>query len=303
MIQTKIFAGSAGRELAKQLVKHLGNGAKVETGLTETFPEGNLFVKTETAVHHQEVVVVQTIWGERASDRFLELLFWLDTLKRGDAAKITVIIPFFSYAKADKQEETGLTSLRARVCADCLEAAGANRVLMMDLHSPSIPGFFKIPVENLSAMEALCDFYRQRDLNNSIVVSPDAGFAKQARKYAAKLGLPCAIGDKNRPELNGDAQILEIIGDVKGKKCFIFDDFTTSAGTLVDVARALQERGAAEIYAAVTHAAINEKALQRIEESPIKELVVTNTTENEVIFSQSEKITVLDVMKIFAQNL
>lgn len=303
MTQTKIFAGSAGKELARQLVRHLGAGARVETGLTETFPEGNLFVKTETAVHHQEVVVVQTIWGEQASNRFLELLFWLDTLKRGDAAKITVIIPFFSYAKADKQEETGLTSLRARVCADCLEAAGASRVLMMDLHSPSIPGFFKIPVENLSAMEALCDFYHQKDLSNSIVVSPDAGFAKQARKYAAKLGLPCAIGDKNRPELNGDAQILEIIGDVKGKKCLIFDDFTTSAGTLVDVARALEERGAAEIYAAVTHAAINEKALQRIEQSPIKELVVTNTTENEVIFSQSKKITVLDVMKIFAQNL
>jgi len=303
MTQTKIFAGSAGKELARQLVKHLGAGAKVETGLTETFPEGNLFVKTETAVHHQEVVVVQTIWGEQASNRFLELLFWLDTLKRGDAAKITVIIPFFSYAKADKQEETGLTSLRARVCADCLEAAGASRVLMMDLHSPSIPGFFKIPVENLSAMEVLCDFYHQKDLSNSIVVSPDAGFAKQARKYAAKLGLPCAIGDKNRPELNGDAQILEIIGDVKGKKCLIFDDFTTSAGTLVDVARALEERGAAEIYAAVTHAAINEKALQRIEQSPIKELVVTNTTENEVIFSQSKKITVLDVMKVFAQNL
>lgn len=303
MTQTKIFAGSAGKELARQLVRHLGAGARVETGLTETFPEGNLFVKTETAVHHQEVVVVQTIWGEQASNRFLELLFWLDTLKRGDAAKITVIIPFFSYAKADKQEETGLTSLRARVCADCLEAAGASRVLMMDLHSPSIPGFFKIPVENLSAMEVLCDFYHQKDLSNSIVVSPDAGFAKQARKYAAKLGLPCAIGDKNRPELNGDAQILEIIGDVKGKKCLIFDDFTTSAGTLVDVARALEERGAAEIYAAVTHAAINEKALQRIEQSPIKELVVTNTTENEVIFSQSKKITVLDVMKIFAQNL
>ena len=303
MTQTKIFAGSAGKELARQLVKHLGAGAKVETGLTETFPEGNLFVKTETAVHHQEVVVVQTIWGEQASNRFLELLFWLDTLKRGDAAKITVIIPFFSYAKADKQEETGLTSLRARVCADCLEAAGASRVLMMDLHSPSIPGFFKIPVENLSAMEVLCDFYHQKDLSNSIVVSPDAGFAKQARKYAAKLGLPCAIGDKNRPELNGDAQILEIIGDVKGKKCLIFDDFTTSAGTLVDVARALEERGAAEIYAAVTHGAINEKALQRIEQSPIKELVVTNTTENEVIFSQSKKITVLDVMKVFAQNL
>ncbi len=303
MTQTKIFAGSAGKELARQLVRHLGAGVKVETGLTETFPEGNLFVKTETAVHHQEVVVVQTIWGEQASNRFLELLFWLDTLKRGDAAKITVIIPFFSYAKADKQEETGLTSLRARVCADCLEAAGASRVLMMDLHSPSIPGFFKIPVENLSAMEVLCDFYHQKDLSNSIVVSPDAGFAKQARKYAAKLGLPCAIGDKNRPELNGDAQILEIIGDVKGKKCLIFDDFTTSAGTLVDVARALEERGAAEIYAAVTHAAINEKALQRIEQSPIKELVVTNTTENEVIFSQSKKITVLDVMKIFAQNL
>lgn len=301
MTATKIMAGSAGRTLAESLAKELGTS--VLTGEKVRFPDGNLLVKTEENVHNEEVTVVQTIWGKGASDDFLELLFWIDALKRGDAAKVTAIVPFFSYAKADKQEETGLTSLRARVCADCLQAAGANRVMMMDLHSPSIPGFFQIPVDNLSAAKVLTDYFLQEDLSNSVVVSPDAGFAKQARKYAARLGLPCAIGDKNRPELTGDAQICEIVGEVAGKKCLVFDDFTTSVGTLDEVARALLERGAAEVQAAVTHAPIDEKALARLEKSPITKLVVTNTTENEAIFSQSEKIAVLNVMKIFAENL
>ncbi len=301
MIKRKIFAGKTSIGLAEKLARE--SGGELVRGLTEYFPDGNILVQTGEKVHREEVVVVQTIWGKKASENFLELLFWLDALKRGDAAKITVVIPFFSYAKADKQEEEGLTSLRARVCADCLQVAGANRVLMMDLHSPSIPGFFQIPVENLSAMKVIVDYLKAKNLSDAVIVSPDAGFAKQARKYAAALGWPCAIGDKNRPELNGDAEILEIVGEVKGKKCVVVDDFTTSAGTLVDVARALEERGAAEVYAAVTHAPIDEKALMRIQASPIKELVVTNTTGNEEIFSQSEKIVVLDVMKIFAQNL
>ncbi|MDO5561506.1 MAG: ribose-phosphate diphosphokinase [bacterium] len=301
MSDVKIFAGSAGTDFAKKLAKNLNT--EVSPGLVEHFSEGNLLVKTEENVRHQKTIIVQTLWGENLSDNFLELLFWLDALKRADAAEITAIIPYFSYAKADKQEDTGVTSLRARVCADCLQVAGASRVITMDLHSPSIPGFFQIPVENLSARDVFCSYLQKTDLGNGIVVSPDAGFAKQARKYAAQLSLPCAIGDKNRPELNGLAEILEIVGEVKNKNCFIFDDFTTSAGTLVDVARALKERGAAKITAAVTHAPITAQALQRLNESPIEQLLVTNTTDNQAIFSQSEKIVVLDVTQEFARSL
>ena len=297
----KIFAGSAGNDFAQKLATRLQT--KVCPGIVEHFSEGNILVKTETPVLHQKTLIVQTLWGEHLSDNFLELLFWLDALKRADAAEVTAIIPYFSYAKADKQEDIGVTSLRARVCADCLQAAGATRVITMDLHSPSIPGFFQIPVTNLSAIDVFCDYLRQTDLSNGVVVSPDAGFAKQARKYAAKLGLPCAIGDKNRPELNGLAEILEIVGEVKNKNCFIFDDFTTSAGTLADVARALKERGAAKIVAAVTHAPLTQKALQRLEASPIEKLLTTNTTDNQAIFLQSKKIVVLDVTAAFADNL
>lgn len=296
----KVFAGSASKVFAEKMAAHLQ--VPVSKGVSQRFSEGNIFVKVEEDVHHQETLIVQTLSGDNVNNDLMELLFWIDALKRYDAAKITVVIPFFSYAKADKQDGDG-TSIRARVIADCLQAAGASKIITMDLHSPSIPGFFQIPVENLSAMKTFADYFRQTDLSETVVVSPDAGFAKQARKYAVELGLPCVIGDKSRPELlKQKAEILEIMGEVRDKNCLIVDDFTTSAGTLCDIARALRERGAKKIVAAVAHAPIDEKACQRIEESAIEKLVTTNTIENPV-FAKSAKIQVLDVSGEFAKSL
>src|SRR5690349_14793279 len=177
----------------------------------------------------------------------MELLFWIDALRRASAESVTVVVPYFSYGKGDKKDEPRV-SIRARVCADAIEAAGADRVVMMDLHAPQIQGFFKIPVDDLYALPVLCDRVKTLGLENVIVVAPDAGFAKKARRYAHYLGTSLAIGDKERVDHAEQAEIIEIIGDVRGKTALIVDDFTISAGTLVDVAEKLLERGATATY-------------------------------------------------------
>ncbi len=299
-MQLKIFSGSASRDFSYKFAQALG--LEVSPGESLRFSEGNTFVQVKEDVHHQETVIIQTLAGENVNNDLLELLFWIDALKRYDAAKITVVMPFFSYAKADKQDGDG-TSIRARVVADCLQVAGADKIITMDLHSPSIPGFFRIPVENIKALDSFVKYFQKEDLSNAVVVSPDAGFAKNARKYALAFGLPCVVGDKSRPELlKQEAEILEIMGDANGKDCLIVDDFTTSAGTLVDIARALKERGAKRIMAAVSHAPISEQALKRLESSEIEFLVTTNTIDNP-LFVKSKKIKVLDVSQEFANSL
>lgn len=298
---SKIFAGSASHEFAKLLAQK--SSLPVGETITQRFSEGNIFVKIVDDVYHQEVVLVQALAGANLNNDLVELLFLIDALKRGDASKITVVIPFFSYAKSDKQDGQG-TSIRARVVADCLQVAGADKVMMMDLHSPSIPGFFSIPVEDLSARSTFVTYFQtSQDLSQAVVVSPDAGFAKRARRYAQDLKLPCVIGDKNRPDLlKQDVEILEIIGDVTNKDCIIVDDFTSSAATLVDIATELKKLGARHLWAAVAHAPLDKAALDRLEKSPIEELVTTNTIDNPIL-SQSARIKVLDVTGVFAQKL
>ncbi len=202
-------------------------------------------------VRGRDVFVVQGT-EYPVNDNFMELLFWIDALKRASATQVTAVIPFFSYAKGDKKDEPRV-SIRARVCADCIEAAGADRVLTMDLHSPQIQGFFKIPVDHLYAMPVLVDYFRRKQIPDLVVASPDVGFGKQAYKFAADDARPVVFGNKVRHAHDERAEMLDIIGEVEGKNVLIVDDFTISGGTLIEMAVACKERGARDIYACVSH--------------------------------------------------
>ena len=244
-----VFAGSGSPGLTARICNYL----QIKPGRNETlrFSEGNTFVRILENVRGRQVYLVQsTVFP--TNDNFMELLFWIDAFKRASADSVTVIIPYFSYAKGDKKDEPRV-SIRGRVCADAIEMAGATRVVAMDLHSPQIQGFFRIPVDNLYALPALGEHLQKQGLENMVVVSPDAGFAKQARKYAAMLGTSVAIANKERSAHNEQAEVLEVIGDVKGKTAVVVDDFTISAGTLAAVSVKLMEQGAQDVYAVVTH--------------------------------------------------
>src|SRR6266850_3815833 len=245
-----IFGGSGSVRLTQRICDYLG----VRKRLSEVirFSEGNLFVRVRENVRGRHVYVVQST-AFPANDNFMELLFWLDAFKRASAESVTAVMPYFSYAKGDKKDEPRV-SIRARVCADAIEAAGADRVVTLDLHQPQIQGFFRIPVDDLYALPVLCQEIVRKELHDLVVVSPDTGFVKRAGKYASCLGASIAIAIKQRKAHDERAQVLEIIGDVQGKTALIVDDFTITASTLAEAAQKLVERGATAVYAAVSHA-------------------------------------------------
>ena len=210
-------------------------------------------------------------------------------------------MPYFGYGKGDKKDEPRV-SIRARVCAECMELAGADRFVTMDLHAQQLQGFFKRPMDHLYAMPMLTEVIKRVGTENMVVVSPDAGFAKQARKFADALHLPIAIGDKTRADHTENAEVLEVIGDVKGKNCLIVDDFTISGGTLVNLADSLKARGAKDITALLSHNIISEKGVERINASPIKRVYSTDTVENPNIIGQ-EKFRTVSVAPMFAETI
>jgi ribose-phosphate pyrophosphokinase len=293
-----IFGGSGSPKLTKKICDYLN----VSPGRGEVlrFSEGNLFVRIQENVRGRRVYLVQSITYP-TNDNFMELLFWIDAFKRASAESVTVVMPYFSYAKGDKKDEPRV-SIRARVCADAIEAVGADRVVTMDLHAAQIQGFFKVPVDDLYALPVLCEAIKKRHFSNLVVVSPDTGFARQARKFASFLNTSLAIGDKERLCHDEKAEVLEIIGDVRDKTALIVDDFTISGGTLVDIAVKLIERGAQEVFAAVSHGVFSQQAMERIDASPISRLLVTDTVETQPV-EYSEKIEVVSVAPLFGEAI
>jgi ribose-phosphate pyrophosphokinase len=293
-----ILGGSGSPRLTRGICEYLGRQPAI--GEVLRFSDGNLFVRVKENVRGRDVYLVQsTVFP--TNDNFMELLFWIDALKRASAKSVTVVIPYFSYAKGDKKDEPRV-SIRARVCADAIEAAGADRVVTLDLHTPQIQGFFRIPVDDLYALPVLCEQITRKHLPNLIVVSPDTGFVKHARKYASFLGTSIAIADKERTAHDERASVLEIIGDVRGKTALIVDDFTISAGTLTNAADKLIERGASAVYAAVSHGVFSEGSMERIDRSPIQKLLVTDSIETQpVAFSQ--KVEVVSVAPLFGEAI
>ncbi len=296
--QFTIFAGSGSPRLTARICEYLS----VEQGKNETlhFSDGNTFVRILENVRGRQVYLVQsTVFP--TNDNFMELLFWIDAFKRASADAVTVIIPYFSYAKGDKKDEPRV-AIRARVCADAIEVAGAARVITMDLHAPQIQGFFHLPVDNLYALPVLANAIRAKNLENIVIVSPDAGFAKQARRYASYLRTPMAIADKERMGHDEKAVILQVIGDVKDKTAVVVDDFTISASTLANVSVKLMEQGAKSVYAAVTHGVLAEGSIARIDNSPIQKLIITDTVENQPV-TFSDKIEVVSVAPVFGEAI
>ncbi|MCL1848912.1 MAG: ribose-phosphate diphosphokinase [Clostridiales bacterium] len=296
--QIKIFSGSASYEFTDRICKYLG----IESGDGEVikFSEGNVYVKIGEKVRGMDVYIIQTI-GLNPNDEFVELLFWLDAFKRAGVNSVTAIIPYFSYAKADKKDEPRV-SIRARVCADCLEVAGVDRVVTMDLHSPQIQGFFRKPVDHLYAANIFCDTIASMGLGEYVIVSPDEGFAKNARYYSNKLGVPLVIGNKQRLAHDEKAEILGIIGDAENKTAVIVDDFTITCGTLCEIASTLKAKGAEEIYAFISHDVLTEQGVEALNASAIKKLYTTDSINNPNI-AHCDKVEVLSVTGLFAEAI
>jgi len=293
-----VFGGSGSRRLTARICEYL----KLPCGQGEVlrYADGNLFVRVRENVRGRHVYIVQST-AYPANDNFMELLFWIDAFNRASADSITAIIPYFSYQKGDKKDEPRV-SIRARVCADCIEAAGADRVMTLDLHAPQVQGFFKVPVDDLYARPVITSAVKQMNLSDLTVVSPDIGFAKKARQYAKALDAPLAIADKQRLDLQGKMTINHIVGDVAGRTALIVDDFTTSGGTLVEVAAELMERGAREIYAAISHGVFAQEAMKRLDDSPIKKLLVTDSIETQPV-ELSKKVEVISVAPLLGEAI
>jgi ribose-phosphate pyrophosphokinase len=293
-----VFGGSASRGLAQAVADYLGQ--PLARGETLHFSEGNLFVRVLDNVRGRHVFLIQGT-AFPANDNFMELLFWIDALKRASAASVTAVVPYFSYAKGDKKDEPRV-SIRARVCADAIEAAGVDRVVTLDLHAPQVQGFFKVPVDDLYAMPVLCDAVAAKDLHDLVVVAPDAGFAKKARQWADRLQAPLAIAEKRRVDHSESAEVVELIGSVEGRTALIVDDFTISAGTLCDAARVLVERGATTVFAAVSHGLLAGSAIERLDDSPIERLFMTDSVETQPV-ALSPKVEVVSVAGLFGEAI
>lgn len=293
-----VFAGSGGHAFAERMCRYMGR--RVGASQVVRFSDGNTFVRVNESVRDRHVYFVQPI-GVNPNDEFVEILFFVDALKRSNALSVTLVMPYFGYAKGDKKDEPRV-SIRARVCAESMELAGCDRFITMDLHSPQVQGFFKHPMDHLYAMPMLSETIKREDLTNTVVVSPDAGFAKQARKFGALLNLPIAIGDKQRTDHSENPQLLEILGDVDGKNALIVDDFTTSGGTLVNLAYALKAHGAKRIRAMLSHNVVSAQGVKLIDDSPVDQVLSTDTVVNPNVVGHS-KFRTVSVAPMFAETI
>lgn len=293
-----VLPGSGNPILAQSIANALG--VSLVPCRAHVFSEGNVFVRIKENVRGRDVFVIQGVHCP-VNDNFVELLFWIDALKRASAQQVTAVIPFFSYAKGDKKDEPRV-SIRARVCADAIEAAGADRVLTMDLHSPQIQGFFRIPVDHLYGRQVICDHIKTLQIPDLVVCSPDVGFAKGASQYAHLMGCPVVIGNKQRTDHTETVEVLEVIGDVKDKNVLLVDDFTITGRTLMSMADVLKERGARDIYAAVTHGVLSKGAAQQIGKSNIKKMFMTDTIEM-AVDPFPPNIEVVSVARLFAEAI
>lgn len=293
----KVFTCNANPQLAKEVVEHLG----IELGVSHVtrFSDGEVRIKLEESVRGCDVFVVQPTTAP-ANEHLMELLIMVDALKRASAGSINVVIPYYGYARQDRKARAR-DPITAKLIANLIETAGANRVVTMDLHAGQIQGFFDIPVDHLYAEPILAEYFLSKQLEDVVVVSPDMGGVTRARSMAERLGAPIAIIDKRRPEPNV-AEVMNVIGNIDGKTAIMIDDIIDTAGTITHGANALVELGAREVYACCTHPVLSGPAIQRLNDSVLKEVVVTNTIaipEDK----QSPKIVSLSVAKLIADAI
>ena len=266
-----LLSGRANRPLALEIGERIG---KSPDGATiKQFADGEIFVRIDRNARGRDVYIVQSTTAP--ADNIMELLLLIDAAKRASAARVTAVVPYFGYGRQDRKDQPRV-AIGAKLVANLMVAAGADRVISIDFHQHQIQGFFDIPVDHLYAAPVLTKYFRELELEDLVVVSPDVGSAKMARGFAKRLGGTFAIIDKRRPKANV-AEVLNVVGEVEGKTCLLADDMVDTAGTLANAVFALKERGAKKVYACATHALFSGEAVERLSKAPLEEMVVTNT--------------------------
>ncbi|HEY79108.1 MAG TPA: ribose-phosphate pyrophosphokinase [Dehalococcoidia bacterium] len=298
MDELKVFTGNANPALARAVVDYLG----IPLGECEVFEfsNENIFVRILENVRQRDVFVVQP-FSSPVNKNIVELLIMLDALKRASAGRVTAVVPYFGYGRTDKKDQPRVP-ITARLVADLLTVAGANRLLTVDLHAAQIQGFFSIPVDELTALYLLSRYFEKKNLKDLVVVATDIGISKRARDLAAKLNAPLAIMEKRRIGNVDRSETLNVIGEVEGRIALTVDDEIDTAGSLVNTVSVLLERGSREVYACCTHPVFSVPSLQRIAQSPVKEVVVTDTLP---VNSEKklDKITVLSIASLLGEAI
>jgi ribose-phosphate pyrophosphokinase len=294
--EVKIFSGSAHPELAQRIAKSMG--APLGDAMVSSFPDGESRVKINENIRGRDVFIVQPTCPP-TNQNLMELLILIDAARRASAYRITAVIPYFGYARQDRKDQPRVP-ITAKLVANLLVAAGADRVLTLDLHAQQIQGFFDIPVDHLYAAPVLIRYIRQKKLDNLVIVSPDVGGLKLASAYAEALGATLAIVAKRRTSPT-ETEALHVIGDVEGKNVLMVDDLTETAGTLTSAAALLKKQGAQEIYAGVSHAVFTDMAHERLLKSTILELITTDSTP--VRLHPECRITVLSIAELLGQGI
>lgn len=295
--QVKLFALSANRELGEEIAQYLG--LELSECYTVRFADGEIMVDIKETVRGHDVFVVQPTTSP-VNESYMELLILIDALRRASAKTINVIMPYYGYSRQDRKARAR-EPISAKLVANLLETAGASRVLAMDLHAAQIQGFFDIPIDNFEALPVMVQYFKDKKIDDVVVVSPDHGGTTRARKFAIHFDAPIAIVDKRRPRPNV-AEVMNIIGEVKNKNVIIVDDIIDTAGTITVAAGALKEAGAKDIYVACTHPILSHPAIERIKNSPIKELVTTNSIKLSED-KKCEKVVQLSIAKILGQGI
>ena len=296
--ELKIFTGNANPALAQEICHHLS--VPLAQANVKSFSDGEIMVEINENVRGRDVFVVQSTC-QPANHNLMELLVMIDALKRASAARITAVIPYFGYARQDRKVAPR-TPITSKLVADLITTAGAQRVLCVDLHAGQIQGFFNIPVDHLYAAPAVLEDVKARFTEELVVVSPDAGGTERARAFAKRLNAGLAIIDKRRSAANV-SEVMHIIGDVDGRTCIIVDDMIDTAGTLCQAAAALKAHGAGDVYATATHAVLSGPALERINESDLKEVLVCNTIPTDEKVKNCSRLRTISVANILAEAI
>ena len=266
-----LLAGRANRPLAREVADALDTSAEGAT--IYNFADGEIFVRIDRNARGRDVFILQPTVAD--ADNIMELLLLIDAARRASAEHVTAVVPYFGYARQDRKDQPRV-SIAAKLVANLIVAAGADRLVSIDFHQHQIQGFFDIPVDHLYAAPVFTSYFRQKRFSNLVVVAPDVGSAKMARGFAKRLGAPFAIIDKRRPAANV-AEVLQVVGDVEGRTCLVTDDMIDTGGTIAQAVGALMDRGARRVHVAATHALLSADAVRKLSASPLEELVVTNT--------------------------
>jgi ribose-phosphate pyrophosphokinase len=293
----KLLTGTSNQNLAKEVSEYLN--IPLSDAIVSRFSDGEVRVQINESMRGEDVFVIQSLCPP-INENIMELLLMLDAIKRASAGRITAVIPYYAYARQDRKDKPRVP-ISARLLADLITVAGAQRVVVVDLHSPQIQGFFNIPVDNLYALGVLYDYLKDKvDSSNTVVVSPDAGGVERARLLANKIGCPIAIIYKRRPEPNV-AEVLDIIGDVKGKRAIIVDDIIDTAGTVCAASELLLSKGAIRVDVVATHGLLSGPAVERLRKSPVEEVVITNTIPTE--HKNLEKFKIVSIAPLIGEAI